>query len=384
MGWKPFFVAFLIFNFPLNSFASTTPNSSTELTADEKVTIENELKIYKQNIQNYFAGSTWSIRNLPYFLRNVKGEFRKLLEFVEHDNNKYLDKTELSKVDKAIIELKESAVTDAVLERFNEAYNAFKRVFFPFANSYLPIKDVPKQQTSLQLIKHAIDQTLSMEIRYLETKVFSSTPQQFTFSARVAFEWTSEEMQNDIVTLLQGGNITLKADIAKPFHSNIMDAAINAIKFNKIDLVFELENESLQQEFDAAIVYYDLRFTMVDKQYYKCFDQVCSWPADDITFYQSFGKTKSGTPVRWNSDGKDDPFLSPFATWRLRISYFENSNEPFRKLDKFKNEKMSIKIIFYGSQVCGDSYNIVRDVCNDKNLCFNKSNDSIPLFDFHI
>lgn len=98
--------------------------------------------------------------------------------------------------------------------------------------------------------------------------------------------WKHNEIKNEVKKLLQGKNITLKADITKGLNQN-------AVKFKEISIRFKMINENEQQEFDKVLENFSLSVTMIGNNYYRCGTKFYYISHDEIIIIESSLKKDS-------------------------------------------------------------------------------------------
>lgn len=165
----------------------------------------------------------------------------------------------------------------------------------------------------------------------------------------------SVDFKNDIVKLLSGDEISIKADVLKGVKQN-------AVQFNKIGVNFKLANKTAEEELIAELENFDVTLTMVSNGYYRCDTKIYDIPTSkNVVIIQSF--KKNGNPISSNDVyqqiSDNEPFLSPYAMWSIKI---ENVTGDFAKLKRFSNVDIDLELVGKGRHI---QYNTPH-ICSDE------------------
>lgn len=87
------------------------------------------------------------------------------------------------------------------------------------------------------------------------------------------YTWKYHEYKPQIKNVLQGDEITIKADVIHGVNQN-------AVKFNKISIFFRLLDDALQNELDNELSNFRINMTMVGTNYYRCNNRYYRIPLD--------------------------------------------------------------------------------------------------------
>ncbi|RIB15750.1 hypothetical protein C2G38_1560688 [Gigaspora rosea] len=154
----------------------------------------------------------------------------------------------------ATIELEQEIRTNILIGHFKRAKNAFKQWVFPLANVYLKVLNSLSDDQNIDSIISQIE-ILHSEIK--ERKVVINEEDKFLIedefsseykSSKPFFVWKNEIYSQDISKLLNGEEITIKAEITKSDHDDK-----NAIKFNEIGIKFKSMDKTIQNEIDYEL-----------------------------------------------------------------------------------------------------------------------------------
>lgn len=244
----------------------------------------------------------------------------------------------------ALVNLDVVINSNVLLTQFKLATDGFKQTIFPFASYYLDQYQLPAGlqlgNDTKTLVNAAITQLDGLKTKIAEYNSCIINEDQFivtsVFDSRVNsswpfYVWHSPEHKKLIGKLLSGGNITLRADIAKGLK-------LNAVKFNIINLFIRSVVVARQAELDQVLGQLDVKMVHMGNSYYRCgtkFYQI-SGPNETITF--SFAQ-KDGMPIRrngvYNKLMKGDLVLSPYAMWNVQLENVSGDKKPFDKLRDF-------------------------------------------------
>lgn len=254
-----------------------------------------------------------------------------------------------------------------VMEQFQLAMQALKQHKFPFAAKYLGQFELPSNTSTndIDFGTTAINGIIELEEKLEEAKHESQNSDNylipnFSFVQNNSFyKWKYDEYKLGFEKLLNGGNLTLVADVE--------DAPKrNAVKFNEAWIVFKMKNATVQREFDALLEHFYIHIDMVGNSFYRCGNRIYyispdrNWP-----MYYSLKNGKTDSPNAHYSKLKNgDPFLSPYTTWTFSLR-FKNYISGFQRLTKFKNDIVEISLEGRGEFL--DNVDTVHyETCNDQ------------------
>lgn len=236
-------------------------------------------------------------------------------------------------MEEAVTLLDRSIQTNIILEQYEVVIHSFKQHEFPFAIKYMNDFDLPDdlQFNDTESLTHkAINKIdyLSREIRkwmaapsggeeILEFSCIEYNSNEKRFSP--FYVWKGVDFRDDIVKLLSGNEVSINADVLKGVKQN-------AVQFNEIGINFKLTNTTSEQNLIAKLeADFDVILTMFSNGFYRCDTRIYDIStAKNVTFIQSFKKkTNSEEPISSNDFSqeisKNDPFLSPYAMWSIKI-----------------------------------------------------------------
>lgn len=252
------------------------------------------------------------------------------------------------------------------MEQYEAALRAVKQHKFPFAEQYLdqfmlsPNFNTTDTAFTIDVLKQ-VDKLMD-GIRESEAVIEDIGSYKFpdnAFDGDAAFyKWDSMEYKPEISQLLNGLDVTFVADI----HDGLKK---NAVKFNEIWLKFRLQNQTLQNEFDAEIQKYLIRMEMVGSSFYRCNKRIYYISLEkpfDVVF-----SLKCMPPCQLNENyvklKTSDAFLSPYTTWKIMLVP-ENEENDFEQLSRFEDLVTEIALEGRGEYLHNDvSFEI--DVCNE-------------------
>lgn len=297
----------------------------------------------------------------------------KLTAYIENIvSHKSLDTaigdTELSD---AVSKLKVMIQSNIVLEEYELATHAFKQHYFPIAN-FLMTDYLNKLPPSLQMdntnaiIQKSIDQVERIMdnialSKAVQTKYGSTIHPKAVFdggdgSQPPFYTWKYHEYKDQIKNLLQGKEVTIKADVTRGVNQN-------AVTFKKIGIYFKLLDAGLQSELDNILLNFKINMTMVGTNYYRCSNRYYQIPLDrnvDITF--KFNKDADRAPTdpngNYNQIFENTPFLSPYVMWSITLT------GELSKLQTFVDQIVDLELIGSGQYLEHGEFS--NEICNDQ------------------
>lgn len=168
------------------------------------------------------------------------------------------------------------------------------------------------------------------------------------------YVWKYREYKDEIENLLQGKEITIKADVVRGVNEN-------AIKFNSIGLNFKLNKAALQTKLNNELRNFKVYMTMVGNNYYCCENRYYSIPLDmNIPLEFTVEKRADGTPKDRNDHYKkileNAPFLSPYVMWTIKLS------GDYCRLQDFTNVGLDLELIGSGQYLKQGEF--TKKLCN--------------------
>lgn len=272
----------------------------------------------------------------------------------------------------AVLALKYIIQRYSILEQYEIAMNAFKQYRFPFANILMSRFELPLdlEAEDIQTIARvAVD-----HINYLKEKIAlqDSTIGKYDYlmSQNVEFSssetsfvgpfyaWTYADNGDNINKLLRGEEIELEANINE-------GPDLSAIKFNEIGIYLKSANPSKQENLYYALQDFTVNMVMVGKTHYKCNEKIYRFAGDEnIVINYSFKRSPDGKPIMTNKVYQKlyqmDYFLSPYTTWKLKIT---NNKNNFDKLKSFgKDDIEALELLGVGQYIHHEL--LPTDVCD--------------------
>lgn len=273
--------------------------------------------------------------------------------------NDYDEITNDPELSNAIITLKDSILTNIILERHDCAVRAFKQHKFPFAQLFFSQFDLSATNNLNLLRENARVQVKKiMEKLNLDDATVSEASnniiQDSDGTTTLFYTWTNDEIKNEIADLFDEKEVTLNADITKKLNKN-------AVKFKEIELVFKLANEANQNQLDSLLEYYFLNLTVGGNTYYRCNNDIYYCSNDEnIVIYYSLKKSSNGKPETSNETylkikNGQRFFLSPYSLWHVTLQVEPTKRSMYQNiiqnLKTFKNEIIDIELRGRGQYV---------------------------------
>ncbi|KAF0375118.1 Macrophage receptor MARCO [Gigaspora margarita] len=252
-----------------------------------------------------------------------------------------------------IIELEQEIRNNILIGHFKRAKNAFKQWVFPFANVYLKVleslsddQDIDSIISQIEILYSEIQEhnvVINEEDKFLVKDEFNSEYE----SSNPFFVWKNEIYGQEILKLLSGEEITIKAEITKSDHDDK-----NAIKFNEIGIRFKSRNKTIQYEIDCELKYFNINMVHLGNSYYQYNNKFYLIISHKQEIFYSFEKKNTGEPLR-NNEAYDkikrgELMLSPYTMWKIKRKPINRAN--FSKLIKFKNE-VDLELVGHGKYI---------------------------------
>ncbi|RIB15752.1 hypothetical protein C2G38_2191734 [Gigaspora rosea] len=218
----------------------------------------------------------------------------------------------------ATIELEQEIRTNILIGHFKRAKNAFKQWEFPLANVYLKVinsisddQDIDSIISQIEILHSEIKErkvVIKEEDKFLIKDEFSSEYK----SSKPFFVWKNEIYSQDISKLLNGEEITIKAEITKSDHDDK-----NAIKFNEIGIKFKSMDKTIQNEIEYELEQFNVSMVHLGNSYYRYNNNFYMIISHKQEIFYSFEKKNTKEPLR-NNEAYDkikrgELMLSPYT-----------------------------------------------------------------------
>lgn len=273
----------------------------------------------------------------------------------------------------AVVTLERMTQSNLLMEQYEWALHAFKQHQFPFGVEVFGKFELPVDMNlndTESMIFISINQIESMKTHIVMSEALIGKYDAFihkdkTFDSKKEYSapfyvWKDLTIKNEIMKLLNGRGITLKADITKGLD-------LNAVKFNEIGIHLKLANETLQSDLDNKLKNFKLTMTMIGSNYYRCGNKFYYISVDeDITLSYIMDKQPNGQPVDPNDVYRkiqqNDFFLSPYTMWNIKLTNLTGS---FDQFEKFKNETIDLELVGRG-QYIEQNPTFTNDICTEQ------------------
>ncbi|CAG8663727.1 6720_t:CDS:1 [Gigaspora rosea] len=261
---------------------------------------------------------------------------------------------ENERLKKEIEKLEREIRVNIILGNYKKAISAFRQWAFPFAHLYSNANSLPLNNSD-EAIASIIQQIADLKLDIKKDNATINNKKDEILmkgNFRPFVEWENKKYHQEISELLNGEEITIKADIEES------DRNKSAIKFDKIKIRFKSIDKAMQNEIDSIIKSFDVTMIHLGNSYYRFGDEFhVITSAQPVTIRYSL-ETDNGDPVRSNSTytkvNKGSIMLSPYAMWKLKLT--PNEKDDFSKLRTYK-DKVNLELVGHGTYV--DSNNIV-------------------------
>lgn len=252
----------------------------------------------------------------------------------------------------AMAQLQRMIQLNVAMEQYELAIEAVKYQKFPFADYYLGKYELP---TSLNTSdSELIVNNIVEQITFIKTKIDESVASLNLIdtllirdvwfdTTRPFYKWKHSEHKNNTLKLLNGEEVTYKAEITDGLD-------LSAVKFNDIGIQFKLANQSLQNEWNNALHNFRIKMKMIGNSYYRCMQSIYQIPLTQNTTFLFLWR--NGSQVEKNEMlrkiNNNDYFLSPYVTWNIKLTGDVN------KLKKFRNETMDVLLTGRGQYILNE------------------------------
>lgn len=283
--------------------------------------------------------------------------------------------TDSEAVNDTITTLKKTIQTNLILEQYEMAMQTIVQHQFPFADILVKSFALPsdlwyndtdnvadKTNEQIDELKDQI-KSLQISIGKYDREVFRNIEfsSSSTSAASPFYVWKNSEIKAELMKLLRGEEITIKADITKGVNQN-------AVKFKEIGIHFKIQtNDTVQNEFDAELEHFGVSMTMLGHSYYRCGTRFYFIPVDDnIVIDYSMKKGSNGKPFESNEMYRQislsNYFLSPYTTWKIKL--IKTNGSDFEKISRFHDEFMDLEL-FGSGQYFKDGKSFSHEICNE-------------------
>ncbi|CAG8839441.1 9780_t:CDS:2, partial [Gigaspora margarita] len=207
--------------------------------------IENEIDQKSHQVQT-------SLKDIKYEIWQISKGFE-----IQNDVTHYMER-----LDKGITTL--INIYDRIQDYYDQAKlattNAFKQWVFPFANKYSDVLHSLSDDNHIDInnIEHQIKE-LYLKVEECKTNsndndssLIDTDFNSKNKTSRPFFVWENKNYSQEISKLLNGDEVTIKADIIKSNPNK------NAIKFNEIGIRFKSINKTIQDNIDCELEYFDV------------------------------------------------------------------------------------------------------------------------------
>ena len=245
---------------------------------------------------------------------------------------------------RAVKRLDQMIKANVVLSQYQRAASIFKQSIFPLAKTYtsqLRLQPADADQGFEIIMYRAVSKLEKLKEEIAESDSTSTEYDKFIHTdvhfrkddgGSPFYVWRYDTHNESISDLLQGKQISLKADVTESHD--------NAVKFNMISVKLRASDETVQTRLDEALN--DSYFTMIHSgnSYYRCGTKFYTISSERQVLEYSFRKNSNGEPVDSNlvyrKIGENDYMLSPYTVWNIRIFGFEG--------DAFRKETIDIEL----------------------------------------
>ncbi|KAG4066487.1 hypothetical protein HA402_007123 [Bradysia odoriphaga] len=254
-------------------------------------------------------------------------------------------------------QLRRIAKGNFALNEYRRFVEGFQLTYFPYAVCYLESLQIPTTPTAydnLDDITSTISEHLNDTKRFIEE--IKLNVRDVTFSEEhkpedALYIWKNADIRDKISRLFKGEAITLVADVKTATKQH------NALKFNKVDLVFRSSNQTVHNELGNVIREYLIFLRHSGQSAFRYNNHFYHVESAPLQMSFTFEKTDRGDPVNrnfvYNKISGNRPVLSPFTDWKLLLIDLTNSVH-FETLMPFERLEFDIELHGSGSYVEDD------------------------------
>lgn len=274
-----------------------------------------------------------------------------------------------------ITSLMEIIRTNVALQRYESALFVYNQHQFPFSHVHMPKSKLPldfQLNDTFTFVKHAFE-----HIDYLGDKLHNENISELhknvdfggsslwwdnTSTVDPFYTWKSDEIKTEIEDLLQGKEIIVTPNMKK--------VKLNAVKFDRIGIRLKLEDPDDQSKMDDELVLYQLQMTIEGNCYFKCGQNFFIIPFGHPTIRYSTNR-KGESPyfdLVYDDIIKADMFLSPYATWKIKLeSDWKGVKDKikYEPLKMFRNKTIDLELIGRG-QYFDDGASFTTQICSEQ------------------
>ncbi|XP_065208849.1 uncharacterized protein LOC135837485 [Planococcus citri] len=306
-------------------------------------------------------------------------DYKDRVKFAKYvaDLNSGLIMTDYGEFKQDIDDLELTIKSNLVLQEYEKALDTFKQYIFPFSNKYLNQFDISSflRPTNLTDVISKAAKEVSV-LRDMLTKKHTSVTSEndlvfqdlrydiTNIDQKPFFTWKNETYKEEIRKLLQGQEITLKADITRGIIQN-------AVKFKEIGIRFKLANRTMQNHLDQEAANFLVKLTHSGDSHYRCNQEYFIFKHNAITMQHSVNMGNNSHYHHMDRNSKliqaNEPLFSPYATWKIQLDKRSQGEEEqstnssiFDVFRQFFNQTIDLVLEGYGGHV---SY--PAEVCND-------------------
>lgn len=299
--------------------------------------------------------------------------------FASYNADLYLIASDKTQNDETIKDLQQIILSNVILERYELSMQSLKQRYFPLAQVFLETYELFENQTtdkSIDLANYAIHQIKDLRLKIQDKKTalqeYSNNFYSHTkFNSHSIdapepsfYKWEYKSIKNEIGKLLDGNEITLKADITKGL-------PYSAVKFKTIMICLRTKNKDQQLLNDAFYQLY-VNMKMVSNQYYRCANNLYSIPLDEkieIGYKLDSNGELNNPSDAYHLISENEPALSPYTTWMIKLN---GTAKQLKALSKFKNSPIDLELIGTGGFAKGKSF--------ERKYCQNNLNDYYDVY----
>lgn len=247
-------------------------------------------------------------------------------------------------------QLRRTAKGNFALNEYRRYVEGFRLAYFPYAVCYLESLQIPATPTAydnLDAITSTITDHLKDAKRYIEE--IKSTTRDVTHlegnkPEDAFYIWKNADIRDKISRLFKGEKISLVAE------ANTAAKQLNAVKFNKVDVIFRSSNQTIHNQLGEAVKAYLIILNHSGQSTFRYNDHFYHVRSMPMKMFFTFEKTDKGDPVTRNAvytklrDSR--PVLSPYTEWEIQLIDLHND---VRYENLTPLEQLDIDIELHGS-----------------------------------
>lgn len=255
-----------------------------------------------------------------------------------------------------------------ILDTYYNTIEGFQLTFFPFAVDYLEMYRLPisfmsyKDLNAIVLATTNNLNTLGRSINAIKSNQarigMTRNSIHKTYSMNAFYVWKNFDVREKIRQLFAGEKITLLADIKQTKNP------LNAIKFNKIELVFR--SSSHNDKLNDILGSFEAKLNHTGVSAIRCNNHFYRMTTDPILITFSFEKDQSGVPLSrtlvYDMLRDNRPLLSPYTLWEIQLGGVNEDDGYFLGLKQFV-ELVDIELHGTGEYIRENA-----SICENENL----------------